>query len=120
MSQAEERTVKKDGYEVTFYPAFASRCAIRNGDGEIELYRQEETYRLPDGEKEPKKNFRLSLRGGKRKQDVTLRVDDPERRIKKITVELYPSRHEAGALLDEGDTETFEVDNDARMCPPDC
>jgi hypothetical protein len=67
MSNAEEKTVSKDGYEVTFYPGFASRCTVRNAGGEVELYSQEGSYNLPNGEKLPKKNFRLSLKGGKRK-----------------------------------------------------
>jgi hypothetical protein len=120
MSQAEERTVRKDGYEVTFYPGFASRCTVKNGEGEIELYRQEESYRLPNGQTEPRRNYRLAFRGGKRKQDVTLRVDDPERRIKSITVELYPETHGSGTRSTSEDVETFSVANDAVTCPPEC
>jgi hypothetical protein len=124
MSQAEEKTVSKDGYEVTFYPGFAGRCSVKNGEGEVELYRQTETYRLPNGERQPKRNFRLSLKGGKRKQDVTLRVEDPERRIKSITVELYSATPGEDGVRTEGiggdGTESFTVDNDARTCPPEC
>jgi hypothetical protein len=120
MSNAEETTVSKDGYEVTFYPGFASRCTVRNAGGEVELYSQQGSYKLPNGEKEPKRNYRLSLKGGKRKQDVTLRVEDPERRIKSITVELYDSTPSESGVRETQETETFEIDNDAKLCPPDC
>lgn len=120
MPNAEEKTVSKDGYEVTFYPGFASRCTVRNAGGEVELYSQEVSYNLPNGEKLPKKNFRLSLKGGKRKQDVTLRVEDPERRIKRITVELHDSTPDESGVRETGATEMFEIENDARLCPPKC
>jgi hypothetical protein len=120
MSNAEEKTVSKDGYEVTFYPGFARRCTVGNADGQVELYSQQESYRLPNGEKLPKKNFRLRLKGGKRKQDVTLRVEDPERRIKRITVELHVSTPDEAGTRESVGTETFEIENDARLCPPNC
>jgi hypothetical protein len=120
MSKAEEKTVSKDGYEFTFYPAFASRCTVRNTDGEVELYRQEETYRLPDGEKHPAKDFRLSLKGGRNGQDVTMRVEDPGYRIRKITVELYDRTDEPGLRTEGAETETVEVMNEAKFCPPLC
>jgi hypothetical protein len=120
MSQAEEKTVQKDGYELTFYPGFASRATVRNGEGEVELYKQEETYHLPKGEKKPKTKYRIALKGGKKKQSLTLDVNDPELRVKRITVELYDENHVAGAGEGGETAETLTVDNDPRYCPPYC
>lgn len=120
MSQAEERTVRKDGYELTFYPGFASRATVRGRDGEIELYRQDRPYHLPDGEKKPKSKYRITLKGGKKKQDVTLRVEDPTLRIKSIVVELYEEDRDEEATRTSEDAETFTVSNDAVHCPPVC
>lgn len=120
MSQDEETTVTRDGYQFTFYPGFVSRCTLTSAQGDVELYQQEETYRLPAGQTRPNGKHRLTLAGGRKKQNVTLRVEDPEHRIKSITVELYESStDDAGSREGEG-VETITIHNDAKMCPPNC
>lgn len=120
-----EETIKKDGYELTFYPGFASRCTVREADGtEYALYEQDrkKPYHLPPGHTKPDSKHRLKLRGGKKKQDVTIDIDDPELRIAKITIELYDENHMPGTEAEGGETsvETFTAENDAKICPPYC
>lgn len=116
-----ERTIKKDGYELTFYPGFASRCTVRGADGaEHELYKQDKPYHLPDGHKKPDTKHKLKLKGGKKKQNITIDIDDPELRIAKITIELYDESHEPGMGSGGSAGETFTTENDAQICPPFC
>jgi hypothetical protein len=124
-SEPKESTVRKDGYEVTFYEGFASRIVVREADGTAhELYRQSGVYRLPTGRKKPDTRHVLRLKGGGKKQDITLDIDDPELRIARITVELYPHDvHAEGAdpsAESTSDTETIEVENNPKLCPPHC
>jgi hypothetical protein len=120
MSQPEERTVSKDGYEVTFHPAFASRCDVSRKDGtSVELYRQEGIHQHPQGGRHPKRH-RISLKGGRDGRDLSLSIDDPKAEIAKITIELYDPSHEAGWGRGDEPVETFTVMNDAFECPPYC
>lgn len=118
-----EQTIKKEGYELTFYPGFASRCTVREADGtELELYKQDKPYHLPDGHKKPDTKHKLKLTGGKKKQDVTIDIDDPELRIAKITIELYDENYHRNTEAEgaEASVETFSVDNNPLCCPPAC
>lgn len=118
---SEEQTVDRDGYQLTFYPGFASRCTIREADGsEHELYRQQEPYRLPPGQTRPRDQHRIRLRGGRRRQDITLDVHDPEHRIARIVVELYGEGHQPGGGSGDQPVETMTVDQDSQTCPPHC
>lgn len=117
----EEKTITKDGYELTLYPGFASRCVVREAaGGEYELYRQEGPYHLPHGQTKPKNKFQLRLKGGMNKQDVTFDVSDPSHRIKRIVVEFYGEGHQPGLGTEEATVETLEVENDSKLCPPSC
>lgn len=117
----EDTTVERDGYQLTFYPGFASRCVVRSAEGkEIELYRQKEPFRLPQGQTKPRDRYRMQLRGGAQKQNVTFDVHDPERRVKRITVELYPESHVGGEPGPMREYETLTLDNDTICCPPYC
>jgi hypothetical protein len=121
MADNEEQTVSKDGYELTFYPGFASRCTVRRADGgEVELYRQEQPYRLPGGQTRPRTRHLLRLVGGEQGQNVTLDIDDPEHRIARITIELYDQNHQPGAGRGDPTSEMLTVDQDSITCPPDC
>jgi len=120
--RSEEQTVDRDGYQLTFYPGFCSRATVRGADGtEHELFEQQETYHLPADRKRPDGKHLLRLRGGKHRQDVTLRIDDPELRIARITVELYDTAYEDGTVrAQSSEVETFEISNHAKTCPPVC
>jgi hypothetical protein len=120
MSQTPERTVKKDGYEVTFHPAFASRCDVVRKDGKgVDLYRQQGAHHHETGERHPLRH-QIRLKGGPDQRDFTLRVDDPKAQIAKITIELYDPSHEPGWGNGDDSVETFSVTNDAYECPPFC
>jgi hypothetical protein len=118
--QHEEETVQKDGFEFTFYPGFASACVVVDADGtEHELYKQEGVYDLPKGQKKPRSSYKLKLKGGARKQDVTLDVRDPALRIAKITIELYGEDYpEDGRERDV--MQTMTIPNHPATCPPHC
>lgn len=122
--EPKEKTVQKDGYEVTFYEGFASRIVVREpGGAERELFRQSGTFHLPKGQTKPDTRHFLRLKGGRKKQDVTLDINDPELRIAKITVELYPHDvHDAGGdvAAAAAESETVEVENNPKLCPPHC
>lgn len=116
----EEETVKKDGFELTFYPGFASGCVVTDGDGtELEIYKQTQPYRLPNGQKKARSRHKLRLTGGKRHQDITLDIRDPGLRIARITVELYgEDYHDDGRKRSVA--QTMNIPNEPVTCPPDC
>lgn len=121
MSDHEEQTISSDGYQLTLYPGFASRCTLRDADGtERELYRQEKPYHLPQGQTRPRTRHMLRLQGGQRQQDVTLQIDDPHHRIARITIELYDQNHQPGAGAGGPTAETLTVEQDSETCPPSC
>jgi hypothetical protein len=116
----EDSTVHKDGFELTFYPGFARACEVTDADGEtFHLYEQKEPYKLPPGHRRPRTRHKLRLKGGKRHQDITLDIRDPELRIAKITVELYgEDYHEDGQTRQV--MQTMNVPNNPNVCPPQC
>lgn len=118
----EHTTVSRNGYEVTFHPAFSSRCAIRGQEGEeeVELYRQEGVHHLPEGQTRPPVRHEIRLRGGEHGRDIALSVHDPNHHVARIVVELYPAGHVPGAGTADATVETLTVDNDGRTCPPIC
>jgi hypothetical protein len=120
----EDHIVKTDDneYEITFHPAFASRCTIGPKDGEArELFKQSGVHHL-NGKSIPKQHtIRLKSKGGG-KRDITIQVDDAAHSVARITVELYEDSHDptvATSSLNDTDT-VFTVENSAILCPPIC
>lgn len=114
-------TQSQDGYEITFHPAFARRCAVTPaGQAEKELYRQQETYKLPEGQDKPPTRHEIRYRSQQTGQELTLTVDDPHLRIARVVVELYGKEHEPGAGKGDEKVETVTIDNDTISCPPRC
>lgn len=117
----EHTTVSGDNeYEVTFHPAFASRCTVGGKQGPArDLYVQSKAHRL-NGKALPKRH-QIRLKGKKGKRDITVTLDDPNHSIARIHVELYPESHDRNSAKSapEGDL-VFTVENHARVCPPIC
>jgi len=118
----EDHIVKGDDneYEITFHPAFASRCTVSKGGRERELFRQEGVHHL-NGKKIPKKHtIRLRAKQGGRR-DITITLDDAAHSVARITVELYDESHDPTTALKTADTDmVFTVENHAKLCPPNC
>jgi hypothetical protein len=117
-----DHIVKSDDheYELTFHPAFASRCTVSNGGEERELFKQKGVHQLK-GKKVPTKHtIRLKAKG-KGKRDITITLDDAAHSVARITVELYDDSHDPATALQAGSTDTvFTVENHAKLCPPNC
>lgn len=108
-------------YEVTFHPAFASRCTVATKDGEArEIYRQSGVYQL-NGKQVPKEHtIRLKAKNGG-KRDITITLNDAGHSVAKITVELYEDSHDPMTAMKASETDTvFAVENYAKLCPPNC
>lgn len=119
----EHKTVAKDGYEITFHPAFSSRCAVQsNGSGqETELYKQQGKHVFQNGASHPKKHV-FKIKGGQHNRDLELEIRDPKHHVARITVEFYADGHEPGwgdARLSQP-VEVVTFDNNTTTCPPDC
>ena len=120
----EDHIVKTDDneYEITFHPAFASRCTVsgKGSKGERELFKQDGVHQLK-GKKVPNKHtIRLKAKNGS-KRDITLTLDDAAHSVARITVELYEEGHDPHTALTAGETDTvFTVENNAKICPPFC
>lgn len=115
------RTTTESGYELTFYPGFASRCSLRSSAGELVLYQQHEPYVLPPGEVRPAAEHEIHLRGGPSQQDVRLHINDPRRRIARIIVEVYADELPLGSSHAlQVPVEALIVENRAMLCPPMC
>jgi hypothetical protein len=120
MSQNQQRTVSRDGYEVSFHPAFASKCDVERKDGRrVHLYSQEGVHHHAEGERHPVRH-EIRLKGGPDQRDLSLLVDDPKAQIAKITIELYDPSHQPGWGRGDEPVETFTVTNDSFECPPFC
>jgi hypothetical protein len=118
----EHKTVTKDGYEVTFHPAFASRCAIKtHGESaeERELYKLEGKHVFKNGATHPKKHV-IKLKGGDHNRDIELVISDPKHHVARVVVEMYPEGYEPGWGATTMAVETFESENGVGTCPPDC
>jgi hypothetical protein len=118
----EHKTVTKDGYEVTFHPAFASRCAIRtHGESaeERELYKLKGKHVFKNGATHPKRHV-IKLKGGENNRDIELVINDPKHHVARIVVEMYPEDYEPGWGADTMAVETFESENGVGTCPPVC
>lgn len=117
----ENRTVQKDGYELTFNQAFSSHSSVQGPDGQtIELYRQSGVYHLPSGQNGPPKNYQIIFRGGPQNRNVSLNVQDPKNEVARIIVEFYAEGHQPGGGTSDTSVETLTVDNDGKTCPPNC
>lgn len=117
----EDRTIQKDGYELTFNQAFSSHSSVKGPDGQtIELYQQEGVYHLPAGQSGPPKNYQIVFRGGPWNRNVSLNVQDPKNEIARIVVEFYAEGHKPGGNTNDDSVEMLTVDNDSLTCPPHC
>lgn len=119
----EHSTVTKDGYEITFHPAFSSRCAVQsNGsDQATELYKQQGKHVFKNGATHPKRHV-LKVKGGQHNRDLELEIKDPKHHVARIIVEFYAEGHEPGwgdARLSQP-VEIVTFDNNTTTCPPDC
>ena len=120
----EHKTVAKDGYEITFHPAFSSRCAIRavgNGMPETVLYKQQEKHFFKNGQTHPKKHV-FRIKGGQHNRDFELEIKDPKHQVARITVEFYGEGHEPGwgDARTADAVEVFTLENNSTTCPPNC
>lgn len=118
----EHKTVAKDGYQVTFHPAFASRCVVRSheeGAEQKELYKLEGKHVFKNGAKHPKKHV-IKLKGGEHNRDLELVINDPKHHVARVIVEMYPDGFEPGWGTDARSVETFESVNGVGTCPPVC
>lgn len=120
----EHWTVRRDGYALTFHPAFASRATVvPAGGGVVELYRQSAPYHLPSGVDGPAATHQIHLVGGPFERDLRVQVQDPRHEVARVRIELYGrSESDAGVAFDGGSgaTEVVTIDNTAQFCPPEC
>jgi hypothetical protein len=119
----EHQEVVKDDYRVVLYPGFASRCAVKlKGQvGEKELYRQEEAYELPEGQKKPRARHQIHFEGGSNgRKLITLAIHDPGHHVASITIELHPEGYVSGSGQADPSNETFTIENISVTCPPEC
>lgn len=119
----EDHVIKTDDneYEITVHPAFASRCTVTGKDGQPrELYRQNGVHELK-GKAVPKSHtIRLKAKNGG-KRDICIKLDDQAHSVARITVELYEESHDPATALTASTMDTvFTVENDAKLCPPNC
>jgi hypothetical protein len=119
----DDHVVKTDDseYDITFHPAFASKCVVQHKDGETrELYRQSETHNL-GGKGHPKRHV-LKIKGKNgRTRDITITIDDPNHSVHSLKLELYDEGYDPMkplAKYEGGDIVAF--DNLASTCPPTC
>lgn len=118
--RVERKKCGEHDYEVGFYPGFASRIQV-NG---TEVYKQGETFVLPNGMSKPLSSHAVQIRCTKG-YNVVLQVDDPHHVIDQIVVKLRDpeevARDGGGVFANQqtgGDTVT--IDNSALTCPPNC
>ena len=111
-------THKAKDYEVTLHPAWASRCVVKNGDGECVVYKQDKPHQL-NGEKHPRKH-KVVLKGGPYNRDITIEIDDPNHALAGFSLRLYGEGYEPGSGVAADVVETVEGDNTATTCPPWC
>ena len=116
----EHWTVQKGGYAVSLYPGFASRAVLQTAGGPVELYRQNGSYRLPDGAPGAARQHQIALQGGRYGRDLALSVHDPKHEVARVRVYLYGDDHVPGSGIQTEPVETLDVDNKAATCPPAC
>ena len=119
------KTIQAGDYQVTFHPAFASRCCVQAGEGtEEEIYKQVEVFNLRGAQHPKRHEIHFAAHG--RKRDVRLAIDDPHHHIARITIELYdpeivePSSRVGLDARAMASTETVTFENNAQTCPPYC
>ncbi|HEX8391899.1 MAG TPA: hypothetical protein VF665_06005 [Longimicrobium sp.] len=123
-ASADHVTVTADAdYDVTFHPAFASRCTVsRKDDGSVkELYKQDKSKPVnTKGKGHPKRHV-ITLRGkGRNGRNLTITVDDPNHSLHSLSINLYDEGRNPEQVGDWSATETFTVENSAATCPPHC
>jgi hypothetical protein len=106
------------GYEFTVHPGFSRGATLSGAEGAIQLYRQEQGFTPPVGRVAGPDEHVIRLRGGEMGRDLGLVVTDPKHQIARITVELYGSDYVPGS--ERAVAEVLEIENDARLCPPNC
>jgi hypothetical protein len=121
-AQDPNQTVNQQGYQLTFYRGFCSRAAVSEANGPARtLFTQSGRYNLPAGQRRPDGRHVLRLQGGAHNQNLSIAIDDPELRIARITIELYQQPYNETMGRQPGEAvETLELDNQPRICPPDC
>ena len=119
----EDHIVQSDDneYEVMVHPAWASRATIgpKGGKGR-ELYRQSGVHVL-NGKGIPAEHaIRLKAKDGS-KREISIMLNDPSHTVARITVELYDAGHDPmKGTPNKGTPVVFEVENLAKLCPPNC
>jgi hypothetical protein len=117
----DHKTVDVDtDYDVTFHPAFASRCAVTHKDGsEKELYKQKSAHNL--GKNGHPKSHVVKIRGKNgRTRDITITIDDPNHAIHSLRMELYDEGYDPMAPQPFMGGDVVTIENQATTCPPNC
>ena len=88
-------------YDITFHPAFASRCTISDEYGVVEVYEPAASH-----SSYPKKHT-IRLKGGKYDRELTLEIEDPKQAIKQIHVKLHGDQE--GSHVENFTVENFTI-----------
>ena len=122
-------------YDVTFYPGWVSRVAVRRGDEpETEIYNQTSEkekdrnlnpFNLPEGQDKRPETCAVEFAGGPAGKAWGLEIHDPHDAIARIEVTLKTSatgENGAGGVYAMQNTEPVVIvlDDTAVLCPPMC
>jgi hypothetical protein len=118
--RVERKKCGEHDYEVGFYPGFASRISVNGED----VYKQGETFVLPNGSSKPLSSHALEITSSKG-YNVILHMDDPHHVVDQIVITLRdPKAKDGGGVFanqqGNGAGDTVTVVNSAHTCPPDC
>ena len=117
----DHKTIDVDSdYDVTFHPAFASRCTVTHKDGsEKELYKQSSAHQL-NGKSHPKKHV-VKIKGKNgRTRDITVTIDDPNHADHSLRMELYDEGYDPMEPQAFAGGDVVTIENQATTCPPFC
>lgn len=117
----EHKVVQWDGYDALYHPAVHRAITVRSPEGlDVPLYQQHGIHLLNGGS--PPLRYHAGLSGGPYGQGFSLLIDDPQRRIVSVTVEVL--KEAAGDTdpyaIHAGEAETVRFVNRAATCPPLC
>jgi len=117
--RVERKKCGEHDYEVGFYPGFASRIQV-NG---TEVYKQSETFVLPNGMNKPLSTHAVQIKSSKG-YEVVLQFDDPHHVVDQIVVKLRNPENasENGGVFANQNSggDDVTIDNQAHTCPPHC
>jgi hypothetical protein len=117
--RVERKKCGEHDYEVGFYPGFASRIQVN----ETEVYKQGETFVLPNGMSKPLSSHAVQIRCSKG-YNVVLQLDDPHHVIDQIVVKLRDpdevARAGGGVFANQHTGDEVIIENKAQICPPNC